>query len=232
MKVLQSIKEKWYELRTWGSDELSTLIKENPIKACEILYIFKREILLPIIEKHDIQDFLILDEFLGEDRFILLRVNVDEETVKQIKNNIDNIMKQSRFKRYFTDVKYKDWFPEKDANERILGARERAIKSGISFEGVSEIGWKVTGIKGYKFGLGLGECYVSINWAVAPDDIKRKIEVFSLFMTKVVGQFTKAFLSEFPEYIDDRWLLSLFVHLLLNSISMWQENEIRQFPVI
>jgi len=36
--------------------------------------------------------------------------------------------------------------------------------------------------------------------------------MFAKFMTKVLCKFTREFLRDIPEYIDDRWLTSLFIH--------------------
>jgi len=70
------------------------------------------------------------------------------------------------------------------------------------------------------------------QWKYAYEDLDLKIEVFVKFMTKVLSRFTREFLREMPEYIDDRWLMSLFIHLLLNSISIWHEPEVRMFPYV
>ena len=61
------------------------------------------------------------------------------------------------------------------------------------------------------------------------EDLDSKVEVFAKFMAKVLGKFTREFLEEIPEYVDDRWLMLLFMHLLLNSISIWHEHEVRMF---
>ena len=70
------------------------------------------------------------------------------------------------------------------------------------------------------------------KWAAAPEDLDKQVVAFSTFMSKVVGKFTKAYLKEMPYRVEDRWLMSIFVHLILDSISIWQkeENESREFP--
>jgi hypothetical protein len=69
-------------------------------------------------------------------------------------------------------------------------------------------------------------------WVPDKDDLELKIEEFSVFMTKVVGKFTRAYFQNMPRKIQDRWLLSVLIHLLLNSISLdqIQEKETRDFP--
>ena len=144
------MQKKWYELRTIVSDSFMDLIRKGAIsEACKLLYRFKREVLLPIIEKRNIQNFLVLDEFLDKERFVLLRVNVDEETSKQIKRDIEKMIQQGEFKQFFTHVELEVWSPLDDAKSRILSARERAEQRGISFKGIPKGGWKVTGIKSY-----------------------------------------------------------------------------------
>ena len=70
------------------------------------------------------------------------------------------------------------------------------------------------------------------NWVFAEDDLELKVSEFSKFMTKVVGKFTKAYFKNMPRMAQDRWLFSVLLHLLLNSISMdqMQEKETREFP--
>ena len=53
-------------------------------------------------------------------------------------------------------------------------------------------------------------------------------------MTRVLGVFTERYLLEMPFRVEDRWLMSVFLHLMLDSISVWhlEEKEIREFPFI
>lgn len=89
--------------------------------------------------------------------------------------------------------------------------------------GVPEGGWKV-----------LGRGQTDGNWVAGPDDLERKVEEFARFMTKVAGNFTRAYLNEFQERVDDPWMLSVFIHLLLDSVSVWQNSErrARDFPYV
>lgn len=182
-----------------------------------ILYQLKRECLLSILDKYSIEDFLILDE----PDFILFRVEVDENTLKEIVEGIQVFVDKGSS---FSKVNVADWSPEKDARARILGAKQRALEMGVSFpEGVPADGWKV-----------LGRGQINKNWVAGSDELERKVEEFSRFMTKVTGQFTKAYIKEIPNGVDDPWMLSVFVHLLLDSVSIWQnlEKMTRDFPFI
>ena len=141
---------------------------------------------------------------------------------------------------FIKDGRVVDRLDEKDAKNRILEARKRAEQLGISFKGIPEGGWKVVGIKGYRLHVspaigpatGLKGMVITPEWNIASENLEHKAELFARFMTNVAGQFTKAFLSEVSEYVDDRWLLSVFIHLLLNSLSMWYGEEARLFPYI
>lgn len=176
------------------------------------LFRFKKE-LLPILDECKITDFLILDE--GE--YFLLRVELDDEKAEGFKKELDSLVNRSSD---FTDVTPTTWSPEDDAKIRILGARERATQRGISFEGIPDGGWKI-------------ETWRDNRWIAEPDDLDMKIEKFARFMSKVIGKFTRAYLEEIPERVDDRWLLSVFIHLLLHSISEQRfEAQTRAFPAI
>lgn len=201
---------KWHELRLWYSERFLSRRHQT----WRVLYDFKRSSLLPILEQHEIHDFLLLDE----PDFVLLRVEVGDEKISKIKQAIQSSIEQSPD---FAQVTVVDWSPEADAKTRILGARERAEGMGISFLGIPPGGWKITGID-------------TGRWIAAPDDLERKVGEFARFMSRVVGQFTKAYLREIPQGIDDRWMLSVFIHLLLDSVSVWQqmEKETRNFPFI
>lgn len=201
---------KWRELRFWYSERFRSRGPEG----WRVLYDFKRNSLLPILERYNIHDFLILDE----PEFVLLRIEVDEEKLSEIKRAAQSSVEQSPD---FTRVTVVDWSPEADARTRILGARERAREMGISFLGIPLGGWKITGRRAGR-------------WIAAPDDLERKTGEFARFMSRVAGRFTRAYLQEIPQGVDDRWLLSVFIHLLLDSVSVWQrpEKEARAFPFI
>jgi hypothetical protein len=177
------------------------------------LFHFKKS-LLPILDKYCVEDFLILDE----GKYFLLRVEVSDETANKMKEDFDGLVYGNSD---FDKVVPTTWEPENDARTRILGARERAIQGlRISFEGIPEGGWKI-------------ETWCEGRWIAKPDDLSLKTEKFAKFMSKVVGKFTRAYLEEIPERVDDRWLLSVFIHLFLHSVSEQRfERETRAFPWI
>ena len=66
------IEGSWFELRLYASQELLNLAHTNPIETAKILFRIKREAILTILDKHDIGEFIILDEISSG--FILLRI--------------------------------------------------------------------------------------------------------------------------------------------------------------
>ncbi len=103
-----------------------------------------------------------------------------------------------------------------DARNRILSCKGRV---GLAR---SAQGWKVSGKN------------ESGKWVVASEDLNRQQIAFANFMARVAGKFTRAYLEEMPYRVEDRWLMSLFLHLMLDSISIWQkeESEAREFPFL
>lgn len=200
----------WHQFNFYCSESLLRLHPNSEFY--DRFYCFKRG-LLPILDEYDIENFLILDE----GRFFLLRVDLEAEMGETLREDFDRLVDESVD---FDKVTVESWSPEEDARTRILGARERAVQMGISFEDIPEGGWKI-------------ETRYRGQWIVGPDDLNMKIEKFSRFMSKVVGKFTRAYLEELSERVDDRWLLSVFIHLLLHSISEQRfEKQTREFPWI
>jgi hypothetical protein len=192
---------QWCEFRLWYA----------AIPRPDDLFAFKREHLVPVLEKHGIKYFLLLDE----PEFLLSRVEADDELAKGIESSLNESI---RFGSLFSKVTVARWTPEKDARERILAARERAHVP----INVSEGGWMVKG----KSPDG--------RWVMVGEDLDKQVRAFSLFMSRVVGKFTENYLKEMPYRVEDRWLTSVFLHLILDSISVWQkeEDESREFPYL
>ena len=171
-----------------------------------------RKLLLHILDKYKIDDFLVLNE----PKFVAFRVEVDEKTKKSIHGKLKTLVSESE--GAFSDVEYDTWNPQKDARGRIL-----KVAKDLSFKIEEGKGWMIAGREP-----------LNRLWIPAEDDLELKIKEFSTFMTKVVGKFTKAYVKNMPRMIQDRWLLSVLFHLLLNSISIGvvQEKETREFPYL
>jgi chromosome segregation ATPase len=127
----------------------------------------------------------------------------------------------------------------------LLGIEEQYKKAFISEKTYVEVKQKneniLKQIQEELSQLNAGEKFSFKNLPSMINDLKdksnaleRKVEEFSRFMTKVTGQFTKAYIKEIPNVVDDPWMLSVFVHLLLDSVSIWQNLEklTRDFPFI
>lgn len=192
---------EWREFKIWYGTKFDI----------DKLYDFRKS-LFPILDRQEIENFLVLNE----PAFMVFRIEVDENTLKDIKKSIEEVVEKSE--GVFSGVTVDKWFPEQDAKDRILGAAQRA---GLKLE--EGKGWMIT-----------GRGPLERKWTSAEDDLEMKIKEFSVFMKKVVGKFTRAYIEEMPRIIKDRWLLSVLLHLLLNSISIdqVQENETREFPYI
>lgn len=200
----------WEEFQFYASKELMTLYPQSDFY--DEFFLFKKK-LLPLIDKYGIINFLILDE----GPFFLIRIELDRATSNLFEKDCIELVEKTP---NFIEVKRINWSPENDARNRIIGSKDRAKGMGIFFNGIPEDGWKI-------------ETWCQGHWIPRPDDMTLKVEKFSKFMSKVVGPFTKAYLKEMPERIDDRWLLSVFIHLLLHSVSEQRfEKETRDFPWI
>jgi hypothetical protein len=171
-----------------------------------------RKSLITVLDEHEIKDFLILNE----PKFVLLRIQAEEGVRLDLEKAIKGLIERSE--DAFSNVTIEKWPPEEDARNRILSAAQRL---GLKLE--EGKGWMIAGREP-----------LNRLWVPVEDDLDLKVKEFAIFMTKVVGQFTRAYVENMPRQIEDRWLLSVFVHLLLNSISLdqIQEDEVRAFPYV
>lgn len=174
------------------------------------LFQYKKAHLIPTLNRHGIARFLVLDE----SEFILVRVDASAALVSQLKATL-----RWTLEPLFRELKVQRWSPEDDARNRILAARSKVIQGpptpgndGFAIDGKSPSG----------------------DWLVSPADLVQQTDAFASFMTEVAAHFTKHYITSMPYRVSDRWLLSVFVHLLLDSISTWQqeEDEAREFRYI
>lgn len=201
----------WFEIQVCFSEEF----KQHPNVGHT--YRLKRECFLPILDRYGIKNFLTLDE----PEFVLFRIEIEEVDIEDVRGDVQTFVEGNP---YFSTVNVGDWSPQDDARARILGAKQRAVGGGVFFPGgVPDGGWKI-----------VGRGSINGNWVAGPDDLERKVKEFSNFMTKAVGPFTKAYIEAIQNGVNDPWMLSVFIHLLLDSISVWQNNEklARDFPFI
>ena len=176
----------------------------------EDLFDFKKKYLLPLYDRPGVKGFLTLDE----PDFSLARVLVEDDTAQELKTYLETAIAGGNL---FSRVTAAAWDPKRDAVERIVGARARA---GIDDE-IPPGGWQITGMSDGK-------------WVACTQDLEKQAESFSIFMSRVLGSFTRAYIQEMPHPVKDRWLMSVFLHLMMNSISIYndEEDEVRRFPAV
>ncbi len=179
-------------------------------KSASRLYEYKRDILLPALRARGLEHFLLLDE----PEFMLLRTPPE----KGLKENLPTSLEPS-LAPIFSKITVERWSAVEDARNRILSSKKKLQNQPLPDD---DGGWEVRG----KNDQG--------QWIISPTDLDLEVEAFAKFMTDVTGKFTEAYISEMPSRIENRWLMSLFLHLMMDSISIWQqeENEIREFPYI
>ena len=174
------------------------------------LYEFKREVLLPTLDEFGIASFLFLDQH----KFLPLRIHCSEKTFDKLIIRLEGDLPPM-----FTRISKETWSPTFDAENRIISAKQRLSGDDYLY---GKVGWKI---------LGKDE---NDQWLMANEDLDQQVEAFSIFMTEVLGVFTKQYIERMPYMVEDRWMLSVFVHLMLDSISVWQdvEGEVREFPYV
>lgn len=119
----------------------------------------------------------------------------------------------------FTRITKETWSPALDAENRIIAAKQRLSGDDYIF---GKVGWKIVGKD------------ENDQWLITNEDLDKQVDAFSIFMTEVLGAFAKRYIEKMPYMVEDRWMLSVFEHLMLDSISVWQaaENEVREFPYV
>jgi hypothetical protein len=194
---------RWREYRLW--------YKAPP--SADDLFKFKKEQLLPLLNRLGLTYSLILDQ----QQFVLVRVQIDLEAESRLQEELSGAGSKNGL---FARVTVESWDPVDDARRRILDALERARKDAPVYTGKPLVGG--TAGRGWKVA---GRDASSGVWVVQDDNIDAKAIEFGQFMSRVAGEFTAAYIREMPRRIDDRWLMSLFLHLLLDSVSTHQGEE-------
>lgn len=173
----------------------------------DALFGFKKNRMLEVLDKENIGYFLVLDER----DFMLIRIEGTRELGERVRISMEALGTE-----LFNRATLETWSPERDADTRIVESRGRGRIPQMEGE------WKFVG----KDKAG--------KWQVVQEDKAKMQLAFATFMSRVCGQFTRAYLKEMPFRVEDRWLMSVFVHLMLDSISTWgeEENQLREFPAI
>jgi len=196
----QTVMRDWIEFRFWYSR------RPSPSQ----LFEYKKKTLIPTLQSHEIEHFLLLDE----PEFMLVRIPPS--------NGLEDVLPtilESSLAPLFSKITIEKWSAIEDARNRILSSKMKLPNQPLPNDGQ---GWKVHG----KNDQG--------QWVITPAELDSEAETFAKFMTHISGKFTEAFISELPSKVENIWLMSLFLHLMMDSISIWQteENQIREFPYI
>lgn len=205
----------WYEFKLFFSDASKSRNwpREN--------YDFIRSHIIPAIVRIDIPNFQILNYFnpSKDEDFIRFRVEASRATIKKVDGEIGRL-KQEGLIRSFSKESYN---PRQDAERRIESVRQKLEAWWGKPVGKN---WKIVGVTDNK--LAVDE---SDTTAYA-----KKLEAFETFLGRILGKWTKLFVEEVDIKPEDKWLVSLFVHLMINSIAYSgpdagsEEDAIRKIP--
>lgn len=184
-------------------------------------YEFIKAYLIPLIRRTAVENFQILNYYnpsKGED-LIRFRVEAEDKLLKQIRNEI-NKLKEAGLLR---DFESEDYSPQRDAERRLESVRqnlERRLGKPLNKD------WKIAGVK-------------DNEWVIDTFEVEaysKKCAAFEAFLARVLGKWTRVFIEEMDTKPEDRWLVSLFIHLLINSLAYpgpnlgTAEDEIRKMP--
>ena len=170
--------------------------------------------LVPFVEKNSFS-FWVTNYYDATSDFILFRIRSTEGQLKSVKNFLDDLKRR----RLIVDWEPSNWDPRSDAVNRIDGLRR---------------------IPGFDPNMNMIVGYDSINnrIEISPDSNieERRAQLTALFET--VGECTRAIYSRLGHRPKDLWSMSLFIHLVLNSLdfsgpgSPSEEHNIRNIPVL
>jgi hypothetical protein len=189
----------WYEYKLIFTDASKprSWTKEN--------YEFIRDHLIPIIQKVNIPNYQMLNYFSApkKEDFIRFRVEALPKKTIEIESEIQGLKNRGIIMDFTKDI----YDPRSDAEKRIESVRktlERLWGKRVSNN------WKIMGFRDDKI-------------AVDESDITaydRKVESFEVFMSRILGQWTRIFIEEMKMKPNDIWLFSLYIHLLFNSLAL------------
>lgn len=209
--------QSWHEFRLIFSDAVSR--RNWPTENYE----FVKARLIPLIRTAGIQNFQILNYYnpSKQEDFIRFRVEANPELLKLVEDEIRKYKRSGLIKDYEREI----YSPQHDAENRLESVRqnlERQLGRPLSRD------WKIVSFKDNKWAVDTSDS----------DEYGNKLAAFETFLTRILGRWTRLFVEEMKIRPDDRWLISLLVHLLLNSLTYpgpnpgSAEDEIRRMPPI
>jgi hypothetical protein len=164
--------------------------------------------LVPFVEKNPFP-FWITNYYNATSDFILFRVKCSRNQLESTKEFLNDLKRDG----VIVDWQEGDWNPRDDAHNRIEGLRR------LNFDP------NTNAIVGYD-----GRILISPDTNVQ----ERQRQLTALFET--LGECTKVICRHLDSKPKDLWIMSVFVHLLLNSIDFSgpdppsEEDSIRKIP--
>jgi hypothetical protein len=162
--------------------------------------------LIPLVRKLKIEEFHFFNYFDSNiDSHIKFRFCGNEHVIERIRRHLEDLKTQGKVDSY----ELSEYDPKEDAKQRATEGAPRRLADQLPI-------------------LKLG------NWAVSPADPKQKTKELEAVLRKVVGKCTAAFYEDFDRKPKDMWLVSVFIHLLINSIGLSgnEEQSARQYPYV
>jgi hypothetical protein len=148
---------------------------------------------------------------------IRFRIETTAAGFENVRAFLDGLVTNHKIVRFEED----DWDPRADAVSRIDSARHKIERGLVGHEIYRE--WIVSGKTGNL-------------WMISRSDYERKVSQLTTIFGKLVGQMTKLFYDNLREKPDDMWLMSILIHLFINSLDYGgpdppsDEASMREFP--
>jgi hypothetical protein len=201
---LESSREySWYEFSLYFSDASKSRnwTQEN--------YDFIKKHVLPTVVKIDIPNFHILNYFDSSKGYDCIRFRVEASTaiIEKVDFEIDRLKQEGLVQSYTKE----SFNPRQNAEIRIESARKKL--EGMLGRPLSN-NWKIVGFR-------------DNNMVIDESDTSeytKKVDAFEAFLNRVLGKWTKLFVEEMDVKPKDKWLFSLFIHLMINSLAYSSPN--------
>jgi len=186
------------------------LIVTDPPRYAGHFDLIKKE-LIPFVEKHSFP-FWVTNYFNSTSDFILFRTKCDQEQTKLVASFLGDLKKRGLIADWETST----WDPQKDAQGRINRLNRPTFDPNKH---------RIVGFDEDKHKI-----------LITPDSNigERQKQLTSLF--EALGECTKAIYNHLGTKPKDSWIMSVFIHLLLNSIDYSgpdapsEEDNIRKTP--
>ena len=199
--------------------EFKLIITEPPANSEHFKLI--KDNLIPFVDKHSLS-FWITNYRDSTRDCILFRVKGNEKQFKKVESFLDELKRINLIVRYDPPT---PWSPRKDAEGRIAGLSTRVPRIYPVIPSFDPINFRID----YDF---------SNNRVIPVADsnlVERQEQLTALFES--LGECSKAIYSHLKSKPNDKWIMSLFLHLIMNSMDYSgpdpprEESAIRKIPV-